>query len=55
MTNPTEKPAKKTPGKNGYQYKPQFGVLVHCNDELHQQQIYEQNKAQGLKCKVVAI
>jgi hypothetical protein len=46
---------KKIPGKNSYQYKPQWGVLVHCNDEQHQQEIYKKAKEQGLKCKVLAL
>ncbi|WP_419348303.1 hypothetical protein [Acinetobacter defluvii] len=52
MTNQVD---KKAPARNGYQYKPQWGVLVVCTNEKHQQSIYEQNKAKGLKCKVVSL
>lgn len=55
MTILIDKHGKPAPAKNGYTYKPQWGVLVHCKDEQHQKRIYEQNKAKGLKCKVVAL
>lgn len=42
-------------GKNGFQYKPQYGVVVICDDENHQQHIYETLKNQGLKLKVVTV
>ncbi|ENX20179.1 hypothetical protein F892_03102 [Acinetobacter vivianii] len=45
----------KAPAKNGYKYKPQWGVLIHCKDEKHQQAIYEKNKSKGLKCKVLSL
>jgi hypothetical protein len=54
MTEQT-KPSSKAPAKNGYKYKPQWGVLIHCKDEKHQQSIYDLNKSQGLKCKVVSL
>lgn len=42
-------------GKNGFQYKPQHGVVVLCENEKHQQSIYETLKKQGLKLKVVTV
>lgn len=42
-------------GKNGFKYKPQYGVIVICNDENHQKIIYETLKNQGLKLKVVTV
>lgn len=42
-------------GKNGFKYKPQYGVIVLCDDEKHQQHIYETLKQQGLTVKVVSV
>lgn len=42
-------------GQNGFKYKPQYGVVVICDDENHQQHIYETLKNQGLKLKVVTV
>ena len=42
-------------GKNGYKYRPQYGVLVRCKDEAHQQALYKQLTALGLKVKVVCV
>ena len=42
-------------GKNGYKYRPQYGVIVHCKDEAHQQALYKQLTALGLKVKVVCV
>ena len=42
-------------GANGFQYKPQHGVVVLCENEKHQQSIYETLKKQGLKLKVVTV
>lgn len=43
----------KAPAKNGFQYQPKYGVIVICDDETHQQQIYDDLKSQGYKLKVV--
>ena len=48
-----QKAKPKPPGKNGFNYKPQFAVIVICDDERHQAAIYEQLRDNGLKCKVV--
>lgn len=48
------KPAK-TPGRNGYKYREQYGVIVICTDPAHQEAIYNRLKAEGLKLKVVAV
>lgn len=42
-------------GANGFKYKPQYGVVVICEDEQQQQRIYETLKNQGLKLKVVTV
>jgi len=34
-------------------YQQQFGVIVICSDEQHQQQVYEQLAGDGHNCKVV--
>ena len=50
-----KKPTKPAPGKNGFKYKEQYGVIVICQDEAEQSAIYNQLKAMGLKLKVVAV
>lgn len=42
-------------GKNGCKYRPQYGVIVRCKDEAHQQALYKQLTALGLKVKVVCV
>lgn len=37
----------------GQRYKEQYGVVVICEDEPHQQQINEDLHRRGLRCKVV--
>ena len=34
-------------------YQEQYGVIILCDDEAHQQTIYEQLSEQGYSCKVV--
>ena len=46
---------KAAPAKNGYQYREQFGIVVVCKDELHQQEVFKTLKQQGLKLKVVKV
>lgn len=43
------------PGKNGFKYREQFGLVVICDDAAHQAQLYAALKAQGLKLKVVVV
>ena len=45
----------KTPGVNGYKYKPKFGVIVVCHDEEHHKAAFAQLTSQGHKCKVVRV
>lgn len=49
------KPDKPMPGKNGFKYREQFGVIVVCKDEAEHMAIYEKLKSQGYKCKVVRV
>ncbi|MGO1073242.1 hypothetical protein [Lysobacter sp. CA199] len=46
---------RKTPGVNGFRYRPKFGVIVLCKDEAHQQRIYADLKQRGLKLRVVCV
>lgn len=45
----------KVPGKNGFKYRQQYGVIVVCRDECHQERVYTRLQARGLKCKVVTV
>nr|DAF88205.1 MAG TPA: threonine dehydratase regulatory domain protein [Myoviridae sp. ctwSu1] len=53
----TQKPTlnPKAPAKNGFNYKPKFGLIIQCDDEDHQQTIFEQLKQLGYKAKVVVV
>lgn len=46
---------RKTPGKNGFKYRPQYGVIVLCEDERQQCQVYDRLRTLGHRCKVVAV
>ncbi|NRA19250.1 MAG: hypothetical protein HRU05_02080 [Oceanospirillaceae bacterium] len=48
-------PQPKMLGKNGFKYKPKFGVIVICKDEQHQAKIFSALKASGHKCRVVTV
>ena len=42
-------------GKNSaFNYQEQYGVIVMCEDEAHQQEVYETLAGMGYDCKVVA-
>lgn len=38
-----------------FKYKEQYGVVIICNDESHQKEVFEKLKKQGLKLKVVSV
>lgn len=38
-----------------YEYKPQFGVIVICENEDEQKAIFERLHAEGLKLKIVCV
>jgi len=42
-------------GKNGFKYKPKFGVVIICEDEPSQVDAHRRVKELGLKTKVVTI
>ena len=49
------KQPKQPPGPNGYKYKPQFGVIIVCEDEQSQRHAFEQLKNGGYKVRVVCV
>lgn len=51
MTLPTKRP----PGRNGFVYKPRYGIIVMCRDEADQQAKYRRLLAAGHDLKVVAV
>lgn len=51
----TKKARIDVPAKNGFNYKPKFGLIIQCDDEDHQQTIFEQLKQLGYKAKVVVV
>ncbi len=56
MAEPQKKPSKTYAyGKNGFKYQPKYGVVILCDNENHQQSIYEKLKEQGYKLKVVVV
>lgn len=38
-----------------FNYKEQYGVIVICNDEKEQREIYERLLAEGLTLKIVTV
>jgi len=47
--------ARKAPGKNGYKYRQQYGVIVICTDERHQARTYVRLQRLGFKLRVVVV
>lgn len=46
---------RKVPGRNGYRYRQQYGVIVICKNEKHQAQTYNVLRRRGHDCKVVTV
>lgn len=42
-------------GANGFKYRQQFGIIVHCKNERDQARLYNVLTRRGLKCKVVTV
>jgi len=42
-------------GANGFKYRQQFGVIVACKNERHQQIVYNVLARRGYACKVVTV
>ena len=36
-------------------YRPQYGVIVVCESETHQEEVFNEMKSKGLKTKVVTV
>lgn len=48
-------PNPNPPGKNGFKYREQFGIVVICDDAEHQERVYKQLQEQGFKLRVVVV
>lgn len=46
---------KQAPGKNGFKYREQYGVIVLCKSELEQQTLFNKLKRQGFTLRVVTV
>lgn len=55
MTETHEKPPRKPPGRNGYRYQPQHGIIVICPDEAAQAKAFARLSGMGYKLKVVCV
>lgn len=51
----TTQKRKKPLGKNGFKYRPKYGLIIQCRDEAHQKTLFEAFKQDGHKVKVVAV
>ena len=52
----TSKPSgRKVPGRNGFQYRPQYGLIIQCRDEADQSRTYGRLHRLGYKLKVVCV
>lgn len=49
------KAARRPPGRNGFRYREQFGLVVVCRDEPHQALLYGELTKAGHKVKVVCV
>lgn len=47
--------ARPVPGRNGFRYREQYGVIVICKNEKHQARTYNVLRRRGLECKVVTV
>lgn len=45
----------KSPGKNGFRYREQYGVIVLCADAKSQEALFNKLKSQGHKVRVVTV
>lgn len=50
MTKP-----KQPPGRNGFKYQEQYGVIVLCKGAREQQAIFNKLKRQGYTLRVVTV
>lgn len=47
--------AAASPGRNGFKYRRQFGVIVICDDERAQARTYDKLKRAGYRLRVVTV
>lgn len=52
---PKPRPAPKVPGRNGFTYKPQFGLIVRCRDEADQMRLFTEMMEAGYQPRVVCV
>ncbi len=53
---PRRSGAKTKPGRNGYRYRQQFGIVVLCDNEKAQERTYQRLKKAGYeRLRVVAV
>lgn len=50
-----ENPGRKPPARNGYKYRPQYGLIVQCRDEADQRRVFDRLSKQGYSPKVVCV
>ena len=46
---------KQPPGKNGFKYREQYGVIALCKSEREQQTVFNKLKKQGFTVRVVTV
>ncbi len=46
---------QKAPGKNGFKYREQYGVIVLCDSARAQEALFNKLKAQGYTLRVVTV
>lgn len=46
---------KQPPGKNGFKYREQYGVIILCEDARAQERLFNKLKAQGYVLRVVTV
>ena len=55
-TSAAKRAARKSPGRNGYRYKPQFGIVVITENERDQERAYARLQRAGFrKLRVVTV
>lgn len=46
---------RQSPGDPGFKYQEQYGVIVQCESEQHQKEVYERLRDEGFECRVVTV
>lgn len=46
---------RKSPGRNGFKYRRQWGVIVICANEVDQAATFKKLKREGRKVRVVTV